>query len=233
MPAIERRQCPQEFQERLTRAGGVNPYGEPLWKIAWGQTETFTAGGYFPHDGFLGYRQLMTSNGSPNGDGEPCWMVMEWKPPEKYGAAAMYYWENRDEFTGLQTLGEYPYRGRYEIAFKLTSQEYRNGRMEVIHYQLDGFILDWLCPLLQRASAMSRKERMDLARKLKEADERAFDTNFEAAMKNAKHTDYSGHRTQRVLDRELMMRRQMAEFLKRYGRPRAGMHQGSFVEARA
>lgn len=227
MPSIERRVCPKEFQARLTRAVGTNQYGEPLWKIVWGQTETFTAGGYFQPDKFLGYRQLMSSNGSPSGAGEPCWMVMEWRPAEKYGSPAMYYYENRDEFTGLQTLGEYPYRGRYEVAFKLTSAELRNGRMEVLHYQLDGFILDWLCPLLALASKMSHKERMDAARKVKEIDEKAFDTNWADAVKSAKLAQ--GHSTQKVLDRELMMRKQMSTFLKKYGRPRPGMQQGKFA----
>lgn len=227
MPAIERRVCPEEFQARLTRAVGVNPYGEPLWKIVWGQTATFTAGGYFPHDGFLGYRQLMMSNGSPSGDGDPCWMVLEWRPPEKYGSAAMYYFENRDEFTGLSTLGEYPYRGRYEEAFKLTSAELRNGRMEVLHYQLDGFILDWLIPLLQMASKMSAEERQAHAKTVKDADNKAFDTNWADAVKSAKLA--RGHSTQKLLDRELMMRKQMSTFLKKYGRPRPGMHQGQFA----
>jgi hypothetical protein len=228
LPAIERRTCPEAFQERLTRAVGVNPYGEPLWKIVWGQTATFTAGGYWPHDGFLGYRQLMLSNGALRGEGEPCWMVLEWRPPEKYGSPALYYFENRDEYTELQTLGEYPYRGRYEVAFKLTSQELRNGRLEVLHYQLDGFILDWLVPLLQTASKMSAAERQARAKQRTELDTKAFDTNFADALKSAKDTDYGGNRTQRQLDRELMMRKQMSGFLRKYGRPRPGMQQGKF-----
>jgi hypothetical protein len=224
MPSIERRVCPKEFQDRLTRAVGTNQYGEPLWKIVWGQTETFTAGGVWQHDHFFGYRQLMMSNGSCNGEGEPCWMVLEWRPPEKYGSPAMYYFENRDEYTELSILGEYPYKGRYEVAFKLTSQELRNGRMEVLHYQLDGFILDWLCPLLQLASKMSAKERQDHAKAVKTADNKAFDSNWDDAVKSAKLA--RGHSTQKVLDRELMMRRQMSSFLKKYGRLRPGMHQG-------
>lgn len=227
MPAVERRVCPKEFQDRLTKAVGVNPYGEPLWKIVWGQTATFTAGGVWEHDHFFGYRQLMMSNGAIDGEGEPCWMVLEWRPPEKYGSAGMYYFENRDEYTGLQTLGEYPYRGRYEVAFKLTSAEFRNGAMQVLHYQLDGFILDWLLPLLQTAQRMKHSERMAVAKKVKEADLKAFDTNFDDAMKSARLA--KGHSTQRVLDRELMMRQQMSTFLKKYGRVRPGMHQGSFV----
>jgi hypothetical protein len=226
VPLIERRQCPVEFQERINRAVGLNRYGGPLWKIAWGQTETFRAGGYWPHDNFLGYRQLMASNGAIDGDGEPCWMLLEWHPPEDYGSPGLYYFENRDEYTGLQTLGEFPYKGRYEVAFKMTSQELRNGRMDVIHYQLDGFIFAWLLPMLIAAQRMKMGDRMKLAKTLKAADEKAFDTNFADAMKSAKLAQ--GHSSQKVLDRELMMRKQMSTFLKKHGRPRPGMHQGSF-----
>lgn len=227
MPAIERRRCPLELQERINRAVGLNRYGEPLWKIGWGQTETFRAGGYWPHDCFLGYRQLMMSNGSPSGEGEPCWMLMEWHPPEDYGSPAMYYFENRDEYTGLSTLGEFPHKGRYEVAFKLVSQEFRNGRLEVLNYQLDGFIFAWLLPMLVAAQRMKMKDRMDLARRAKEADLKQFDTNLDDAMKSAKLA--KGHSTQKVLDRELMMRQQMSTFLKKYGRPAPGMHQGRFA----
>lgn len=223
----ERRICPPEFQERLTRRVGVNQYGEPLWKIAWGQTETFTAGGVWPHDHYFGYRQLMMSNGSVKGDGEPCWMVLEWRGPEKYGEAPVYYYQNRDELTGLQTLGEYPYRGRYEVAFKLTSTEYRNGQMEVLHYQLDGFILDWLVPILVEGQRMERAERMAMARQVKIDEDKAFDEQYEAVHKEIKLRP--GARTQEVLDRELMIRRQMNEFLKRHGRVRPGFKTGSLA----
>jgi hypothetical protein len=227
MPAIERRICPPEFQERIDKAVGVNRYGGPLWKIVWGQTATFRAGGYWPHDNFLGYRQLMLSNGSCSGDGEACWLICEWHPPEDYGSPAMYYFENRDEYTGLQTLGEYPHKGRYEVAFSLKSAELRNGRMEVLHYQLDGFLFTWLLPMLQAAQRMKHKDRIDMAAKRKAAEDKAFDDNWEAATKSAKLA--RGHSTQKVLDRELMMRQQMSGFLKKYGRVRPGMHQGSFA----
>lgn len=226
MPATERRLCPPEFQQRIDRAVGLNRYGGPNWKIAWGQTETFRAGGYWPHDRFLGYRQLMSSNGALDGEGEPCWMLMEWHPPEDYGSPAMYYFENRDEYTGLSILGEYPWKGRYEVKFKMTSQELRSGRMEILHYQLDGFIFAWLLPMLQVAQRMKMKDRMALAKKVKEADAKAFDTNFDDAMKSAKLAQ--GHSTQKVLDRELMMRKQMSTFLRKHGRVRPGMHMNSF-----
>ena len=78
-------------------------------------------------------------------------MILEWHPPSDYETPGIYYFRNRDELTGLQILGEYPYRGRYEVAYKLSSAEYRNGRMEVQYYHLDGMVLDILIPALWRA----------------------------------------------------------------------------------
>ena len=105
---------------RLTQAVGRNRFGEPNFLIAWGQTQHLSGRrGVWPKphgDGHFGYRPLMLSNSSPSGKGTPCWMILEWKPPEDYETDAVYYFRNRDDVTGMQILGEYPYRGRYEIA---------------------------------------------------------------------------------------------------------------------
>jgi hypothetical protein len=218
MPEIERRRCPKRFQERLTRAVGTNQYGEPLFKLAWGQSETYTAGGVWPHDHFLGYRQLMLSNSSPSGRGQPCWMILEWHPASDYNTDAVYYFENRDDVTGLQTLGEYPYKGRYEVAFKLVSQELRNGRMQVNYYHLDGMVLDLLIPAIVEAQRMTMKERMKAIREMQEHEEKDMDRKIDAI-----YNDRRKHPTpMQIADRERLIQKQMSYFLKQFGRIQPG-----------
>jgi hypothetical protein len=218
MPDIERRRCPKRFQDRLTRAVGTNQYGEPLFKIAWGQSVTYQAGGVWPHDHFLGYRQLMLSNSSPSGRGQPCWMILEWHPPSDYNTDAVYYFENRDDATGLQTLGEYPYRGKYEVAFKLVSQELRNGRMTVNHYHLDGMVLDLLIPAIVEAQRMTMKQRMRAIREMQEAEDKMHDRTVDAIYNDRrKHILPS-----QIADRERLIQKQMSMCLSRFGRVQPG-----------
>jgi hypothetical protein len=218
MPEIERRRCPKKFQDRLTRAVGTNQYGEPLFKIVWGQTATYTAGGVWPHDHFFGYRQLMLSNSSPTGRGQPCWMILEWHPASDYNTDAVYYFENRDDVTGLQVLGEYPYKGRYEVAFKLVSQELRNGRMQVNYYHLDGMVLDLLIPSIVEAQRMTMKERMRAIREMQEREEKDIDRKVDAI-----YNDRRKHVLPSIIaDRERLIQKQMSYFLPKFGRVQPG-----------
>jgi hypothetical protein len=225
MPEVERRECPPEFQERLTRAVGTNQYGEPLFKIVWGQTQTYTAGGVWPHDHFFGYRQLMLSNSSPSGRGQPCWMILEWHPPEDYNTDAVYYYENRDDATGLQTLGEYPYRGRYEVAFKLVSQEFHDGKMRIVNYHLDGMVLDLLIPAIVEAQRMTMRQRLRAIREMEERQEKDVNRKVDAIYNDRrKHVLPS-----QIADRERLIQKQMSYFLKQFGRVQPGFRTQSLA----
>jgi hypothetical protein len=223
MPEIERRQCPEEFQNRLTRAVGLNRYGEPNFIIAWGQTFTYQAGGVWPHDHFFGYRPLMLSNSSPSGRGQPCWMILEWHPPEDYETDAIYYFRNRDDTTGLQTLGEYPYRGRYEVAFRLTSTELRDGRLQIVHYHLDGMILDVLIPVIVEGQKLTVKQRLEKLRMWEEEKDRDLDRKIDGIRQNARRRMLPSQ----IDDRVRLIQGQMGQMLKTFGRVQPGFKTNS------
>ena len=199
----------------------MNRFGAPNFIIAWGQTFTYQAGGVWPKpqgDGHFGYRDLMLSNSSPSGRGIPCWMILEWHPPEDYETAAVYYFRNRDDLTGLQTLGEYPYRGRYEIAFKLTSTELRDGRLQVVHYHLDGMILDVLIPAIVEGQRMSMKRRLEKLRQWEEKREADLDKNIDAVLNNKRRNLLPSQ----IDDRVRLIQQQMSTMLKTFGRVQPG-----------
>ena len=228
MPEVERRRCPEAYREMLTRHVGVNRYGEPNFRIEWGQTFTYTAGGLWPKphgDGYFGYRQLPLANSSFSGRGLPCWMILEWHPPEDYGSAAGYYYDNRDDLTGLQSLGEYPWKGRYEIAYRLHSQEFRSGRLEVVNYHLDGWILDMLIPAILEGQKMDTKRRLRMLREADERQEAAQDKKLDDAI----HASRRKLLPSQIDDRVRLIQRQMSEMLKTFGRIQPGFKQGSIA----
>lgn len=122
----ERRECPPEFQQRLTRMFGVNQFGDPHFKIVWGQSEYIRMGDIWRDKQGTErreYRDVYQCHGMP------CWVLMRWKSPKHYGPPATYYANTWDNFSKMYILGEYPWRGRYEIVQPFYRQEYTEGKL--------------------------------------------------------------------------------------------------------
>jgi len=179
----ERRQCPPEFQERLTRKFGVSQFGEPIFKIVWGQSEFLRMGDIW-RDRFgnerRAYRDIYQCHGTP------CWVIMRWKQPAHYGSPATYYETTWDTFSKMHFLGEYPWRGRYEIVQPLYHQEITPGRkvrewvpmlnphtgiienvdcwktvdqkIIIHHMPLSHVLIDTIIPLIAKVQALSQDE---------------------------------------------------------------------------
>ena len=176
----ERLRCPDEFQQRITEAGGVNRYDEPNFRIVWGDTETFRAGGSWePLDGphYRGYRDLLLVN-------EACWALLQWQPPEKWGHPAAYYFRNVDE-SGFQTLGEYPYHGRYELIQPFVNRTYERGKITVDAMPLSSLLIDMVIPIIKESQAVSALKVKELMRERRERQEKEQVDQIEACIRNA------------------------------------------------
>jgi hypothetical protein len=169
----ETKRCPPEFQERLTRMFGTNRFGDPLFKIVWGQTETIRLGNIW-RDKFgnerKGYKEKLVQFG------QPCWVIRRWRAPEEYGTPALYYADTYDTLSGLYICGEYPYKGRYETIVPLYHKEKVNGRLVFQHFPLDHAILDTIIPLCIQAQRMTAAERK-AAKELVEKREHEAEVN--------------------------------------------------------
>lgn len=149
--------CPKEFQVRVSDAGGLNRYGDPNFRIIWGQTETCIRGGYWEaQEGrpeFTGYLEVL------EGFGEPCWVLQMWKAPECFGTPAEYFMDNQDPHTGLQILGDYPWRGRYDTLNAFRSREFKNGQLHQESMPLNSVIIDLVIPIIQQAQTATQLMR--------------------------------------------------------------------------
>ncbi len=148
-----RRDCPAEFQDAFTRQGGTNQYGEPLFKLVWGPTEVQRSGGFWARDGYIGYRDFLI------GTGAPAWLLMMWKPAESFGSDLRWYWHHRDDATGLQELGEFPYHGRYVVIQELSHREMAGNEMRVEHLELSSFVVDLMLPAVQFWQRLGDEEK--------------------------------------------------------------------------
>lgn len=176
----ERLECPVEFQQHLTDLFGVNVYGDPLFKIYWGQTEAFDVAA--PG----GYTQKLY------GHNQPCWMIMRWRPPELFGTPDIYYALNADPETGLALMGEYPEMGTYEPLIMLMHKYFDQETNELIVKTLD---LDWdliekVIPALEAAERMTPEEIKAAEEAIQAQENAAIVDEIERRMESALPTFY-------------------------------------------
>ena len=152
----ETRECPPEYQERLTRLFGINQFGDPNFKIMWNQSIFIRLGNVWRDaagNERVGYKDVY------QGDGQPCWVILRWKPPSDYGSPTTYYRNTFDSLTKLYFVGEYPWRGRYEILQPLIKKEFVGGKLEVSHMPLSHYLIDVVIPMIMAFQNLSIEEQ--------------------------------------------------------------------------
>ena len=163
----ERRVCPAEFQDRLTRVFGRNRYGGPKFRIVWGQTNVHRVGNIWRDiygNERRQYRDVYQSHCMP------CWIIQRWKGPEHYGTPELYYLQNWDAHTRLFTMGEYPWRGRYETFQALFRHDFVEGKMVVEHFELSHILIDKVIPMMTAVDQLSEHEKRAAYEAMKAAE---------------------------------------------------------------
>ena len=157
------RECPVWFQNELTRIGGTNQFGEPIFKLVWSTGEHRVIGGRWEADGFEGYR---TAKAIP---GAPCWALMYWEPNIVNGSLEQWESDYRDPETGYLQCGGYPKYGAYRVLRRFLHQEiiskpetsyqmqdgkpvaFTSRKAEHVQHRLEpcGLMLDLMVPMLK------------------------------------------------------------------------------------
>lgn len=124
---IEKREIPAWVQHILTRKGGLNPYGEPVFRVIWGGNRYYKVGGIFKT-----VIEVTDSDGKKVGvvTQRPEMRTMlkyhphryhleRWLGPEFYGTSEEWYRNSWDEECQMHVMGAYPEKGDYEHVFYL------------------------------------------------------------------------------------------------------------------
>ena len=190
----ERRICPPEYQDHVNSIGGFNRYGEPYFRIVWGQSEFEVVRGRDAY-GCVGAHTISKHGNIPS------WFIEVWKPPECFGTPELWYSLGWDWELDTCTLGEYPWRGLYMPAsFDLYVKKVTGGgtrylpngevveqpaRLEIDAMPPNHWIIDLIIPNLlndQEETYQQKKnaiERRMLAEK-QEAAKKAMDAYLDA-----------------------------------------------------
>jgi hypothetical protein len=119
----ETHDTPSTIQERVGRAGGVNRFGEPNFRVVWGGTRLAWIGGRWTdrdaHGNVL--RESIELRRVPKYLPEDRWHIERWMPPESYGSPEEWFAQTTEIEDGIRVpaLGPYPSRGEYEHCFTL------------------------------------------------------------------------------------------------------------------
>lgn len=179
---MQHRKCPQHFQDRLTRIGGLNRYGEPNFLIAWGPSWTVRRGGTWERsDGsyFRGYKDVIEEK-------RPCWVLKQWQAPEVFGSPDIWFLDNIEPQSGLQLLGDYPWKGMYQTLQPFVYTGIENGKLVIECLPLSNEILDMIIPLAIAAQNASATRKRIAVEEIKEREERSANNQVEDARHDAK-----------------------------------------------
>jgi hypothetical protein len=119
----ETHEAPRELQHRVTRAGGLNRYGEPNFRVVWGWSRLTWIGGKWTDTDASGnmIRETIELRELPKYFPHDRWHIERWLPPEAYGSPELWYRQTLEREDGIlvPALGPYPRRGEYEHCFTL------------------------------------------------------------------------------------------------------------------
>lgn len=117
----ETHEAPESLERQLARAGGLNRFGEPNYRVVWGWSRLSWIGGKWTN---------FDSNGNITSERvelrmEPKyfpvdrWHIERWLSPEEYGSPKQWYAQTveREDGIAIPALGPYPSRGDYEHCF--------------------------------------------------------------------------------------------------------------------
>lgn len=117
--------APASLQLRLVRAGGLNRFGEPNFRVVWGWSRLTWIGGKWTDTDTHGNvtREIVELREVPKYLPLDRWHIERWMPPETYGSPRQWYAQTveREDGISIPALGPYPRRGEYEHCFTLQS----------------------------------------------------------------------------------------------------------------
>lgn len=220
IPGREHRVPPREYVQHINKIGGMNRFGDPNFKIVWGQSEMMKVWGT-DANGKKGQHII-----SKCGD-VPAWFILVWKPPECYGTPELWYALTWDWETDAPTIGEFPWRGEYELApFNLFSRRVEANYMHIDALELSHWLLDLLIPNLMKEIDVTYTQRKTaiqnriLAERTK-ANKLAMDAYMDAgpAFHGAAGTHESNRErwAQRVKEKQANMRISRDQIVQKMG----------------
>lgn len=184
---------PREYQQRLTKAGGLNRHGEPNFRIVWGWSRKDWLYSLKTHSYHLAPRYIVKPNR---------WYIEQWFPSEHYGTPSTWASVQSDKeenyAKSFSLCGPYPARGDYEMLLmlelphavgckQLTTDEYFGclscGGARFL--QLSDFVIDHIVWLVERSRGLSARTRYNAVLEDAERQDAAWEADADDIIRDA------------------------------------------------
>jgi len=178
----ETHEAPAAVRERIARAGGLNRYDEPNFRVVWGGSRLAWIGGRWTDRDAHGQviREAIELRQAPKYTPLERWHVERWMPPESYGSPEQWRERTAETEDGIRVaaLGPYPSRGDYEHCFTLESPD---GQF----VPLTSAACDWIVRAIEWARRQPRGDRRAAIVDRESRRERAWDCAADAVLDDA------------------------------------------------
>lgn len=168
---------PEGLARRVTRAGGLNRYGEPNFRVIWGWSRLTWIGGKWKDCDASGnvIREIIELRQAPKYFPHERWHIERWLPPEAYGSPQLWHSQTIEREDGIliPALGPYPRRGEYEHCFTL-----QGLRSEFV--PLSPAACEWIVRAIEFARALPAQEHHAALQRREAARERDWNAQADA-----------------------------------------------------
>jgi hypothetical protein len=168
----ETHEAPAHVCERMARAGGLNRFDEPNFRVVWGGSRLSWIGGRWTDrdgEGAL-IREEIELRQAPKYIPVDRWHIERWMPPESYGSPEEWFARTVEVEDGIRVpaLGPYPSRGDYEHCFTL-----EGPRGEFV--QLTPAVARHIARAIETGRAAPRAKRREALKERERRAEREYD----------------------------------------------------------
>jgi len=177
---------PPEWAARiLERVAGKNPFGEPVYRLVWGQNRMEWVGGeWTDRDANTKrvLRKVIELRQVPKYShlGVNKWFVERWYPPEHFGTRAAWEARTIERVDGISipALGPYPSRGEYDHFYTMEGPDGKFRQLTVRR-------VEWIASIIRDAERMRVAERDAADKAQRERNEAESDAMDLAILKDA------------------------------------------------
>ena len=184
----EIKEVPKEIQVIATRAGGLNLYGEPNYRVVWGWSRlTIIAGEWEDFDRHGNWiRTVGEYRWEPKNMPFDRWHLERWLPPSHFISREHWYEITKEEFNGVEfaALGAFPSRGEYEGCYVFENPDGSYQRLSC-------YVVETVCRALNYQRNISDQERREAIAKRQEKMEKS-DDDFAMALAEDAYPAFHG-----------------------------------------
>jgi len=178
----ETHEAPTTICERIARAGGMNRFGEPNFRVVWGGSRLAWIGGRWVDRDAHGnvIREAIELRQEPKYIPAERWHIERWMPPEAYGSPEGWLARTTEIEDGIRipALGPYPSRGEYEHCFTL-----EDTRGEFL--PLSPAACDWIVRAVAWARRQPRRDSRQAIAAREMRRERSWDRDADDVLDDA------------------------------------------------